>query len=302
MILTHIVVNENLEEKIEGMDSSFPYICVYVEMDKYPGGLIPWHWHDEFEIICVIKGNVEYHINDKIIRLLPGDACFINSGVLHTLMPSDGCPDTVLVAHTFRKEFICGSQNSVFESKYVKEILSDKGLRYLAFRGQESDNQEILKLIREAYRIAEQEPHGFEFRVRNMLSDIWLLLLEAYKDLDLHVSRRLDLDNSRVKKMISFIQTHYDQRILAKDIAKSADVSERICYKCFLDNLGMTPGAYLANFRMQEAERLLVRSDMSVTEIAGAVGYSSLSYFSKEFCAQYGVTPKRYRMQREQFV
>lgn len=39
MILSHIQLNENLEEKILHMTPDFPYICCYVEMDKYPGGI-----------------------------------------------------------------------------------------------------------------------------------------------------------------------------------------------------------------------------------------------------------------------
>jgi AraC-like DNA-binding protein len=60
---------------------------------------------------------------------------------------------------------------------------------------------------------------------------------------------------------------------------------------------GTTPFGYLRNCRVREARRLLMTSDLSVGQIAKAVGYTSPSRFTTAFRQQYGTNPKVFQMQ-----
>ena len=295
MILSHIQLNENLEEKILHMTPDFPYICCHVEMDKYPSGYIPWHWHDEVELIYVQKGSVEYHIKDTVVKLDEGDGCFMNSNVLHLLKPSENCEGSVLLAHTFKKLFLSGFYNSIFEQKYIDPIVNCKNLEYYRFKKEKLSHEPILKKMKIAYDLAEAQPYGYEFTVRDLLSSLWLLLLEEVQPIVNKKKIKSSVENERIKAMISYIQANYPYKLTVEDIAASANISDRVCYRCFMRNIGMTPVEYLLQCRIRAAEDLLTGTSKSITEISTLVGFNNGSYFGKAFQAILHCSPKEYR-------
>ena len=295
MILSHIQLNENLEEKILHMTPDFPYICCYVEMDKYPGGYIPWHWHDEIELIYVQRGTVEYHIKEKTVTLSEGDGCFMNSNVLHLLKPSKDCRGSILLAHTFKKLFLGGFYNSVFEQKYLNPIVNCKNLEYFKFSPEIPSHTIILEKLKASYALAEAEPFGYEFMVRDLLSSFWLLLLKEAQPIVNKKKIKSSVENERIKAMISYIQSNYQYKITVEDIAASANVRERVCYRCFMRNIGMTPVEYLLQCRIRAAEDLLTGTSRSITEIGTLVGFNNGSYFGKAFQTVLHCTPREYR-------
>ena len=295
MKLSQIQLNDNLEEKILHMTPDFPYISCHVEMDTYPGGYIPWHWHDELEFIYVSKGTVEYHVKATVITLKEGEGCFMNSNVLHMLKPQDNCKNTVLLAHTFKKLFLSGFYNSIFEQKYIDPIINCKNLEYYKFSPEHPAQNQILEKMRIAYEIADAQEFGYEFRVRDLLSCIWIILLQEAYPIVNKKKIKSSVETDRIKAMISYIHSNYPYKISVEDIAASVNISERVCYRCFMRNIGMTPVEYLLQCRIRSAEDLLVGTNKSITEIATMVGFNNSSYFGKAFQASVHCSPKEYR-------
>ncbi|WP_442814239.1 helix-turn-helix domain-containing protein [Streptomyces sp. NBC_00151] len=65
--------------------------------------------------------------------------------------------------------------------------------------------------------------------------------------------------------------------------------------RLFKEETGLTPGRFLAAVRIHEAERLIEKTSMSITEVSYAVGYNSLGSFTNYFTASVGVSPSRFR-------
>ncbi|MGW0735282.1 helix-turn-helix transcriptional regulator [Streptomyces sp. NPDC002851] len=78
-------------------------------------------------------------------------------------------------------------------------------------------------------------------------------------------------------------------------VAARAGYSRFHFVRAFKAVYGETPGHYLSHRRIERAEELLRSADLSVTEICGLVGFSSLGTFSTRFKRQTGLTPKQYR-------
>ena len=60
---------------------------------------------------------------------------------------------------------------------------------------------------------------------------------------------------------------------------------------------GTTPYSYLRDYRLEQARRLLMISDLSIGNVATAVGYTCRSKFAMAFRQQFGINPKAYQMQ-----
>ena len=101
--------------------------------------------------------------------------------------------------------------------------------------------------------------------------------------------------NSAVERAIKLICERYDEPLSLTDAANSAILSRFHFSRVFKDATGVTPGRFLSAVRIYEAKRMLLNTEMNVTEIAFAVGYNSLGSFSNHFADSVGVSPGRFR-------
>jgi AraC-like DNA-binding protein len=62
----------------------------------------------------------------------------------------------------------------------------------------------------------------------------------------------------------------------------------------FNENVGLSPFAFRLSLRLEEAARLILRHEWSLTDIATIVGFSDLSAFSRAFRKKFGVPPGKY--------
>jgi len=81
-------------------------------------------------------------------------------------------------------------------------------------------------------------------------------------------------------------------------LARECGVSRSRFHRCFQEATGMSPRRMITHCRMERAKRLLAESEMNVTEVADAVGYRDVYFFSRHFKQQTGDSPLRYRRQR----
>lgn len=78
-------------------------------------------------------------------------------------------------------------------------------------------------------------------------------------------------------------------------IANAACYAPHHFHRLFKREVGMTPHQYVTFRRLQEARKLLIETDQSITEICFAVGFESLGSFSSLFRRYTGHSPSRFR-------
>jgi transcriptional regulator GlxA family with amidase domain len=83
---------------------------------------------------------------------------------------------------------------------------------------------------------------------------------------------------------------NFDLEIMAKKLA----VSRRQLFRKLRAAAGCSPNTFIRTLRLRRAAQLLTESQMTVTEITYAVGFSDLKYFRSIFREYYGVTPGEY--------
>ena len=253
--------------------------------------IIPWHWHDEIEIIYIVDGRLELKIPSKSFYVEKGDCFVINSNILHYGVAADYCQLQSLV---FSPTFISGNDDSVFAKKYVRPLLSCNAFSGCPIPQHEEEN--TIQWFYRAFDAMEHESYGFEFIVRENLSRICLFLAQKFKD-ELNVPDTIQsLDNVRIRKMLSYIHKNYSHDIALSGIASVADIGERECLRCFQKTLQLSPIQYLLKYRiMRGAEMLLHNPENSISDIAAFCGFDSPSNFSKVFKRFYNCTPREYR-------
>ena len=93
------------------------YSAVYT--DK-PEDVIPWHWHEELEIVYVETGSLKLQIPGKTFHLGQGEGFVINSNLPHYAAAENFCDLHSLVFHPV---LITGSKDSVFAVRYMTPLI-----------------------------------------------------------------------------------------------------------------------------------------------------------------------------------
>lgn len=280
-----IRVRNNQMEEVEGIHNEYPYAYHYVDLSKT---VVPWHWHEAVEFDYVVTGEVKVSTASQNQTFRKGEAFFINSNVLATMTQTEGA---ILQSHLFYPILLGGHFRSVYETKYLNPVIQNRNLDLFALRGETRPQKLILTKLGQLAKLQEQQ--DVEFQTRNILSEIWLLLLEELQNT--HIKPGAPRNQERILSMVAYIQENYAHKLTLEDIAEAAAVSTRECLRCFQATMQCSPMAYLIEYRVQMAARLLETTTLSVSDIAIQTGWGSSSYFTKMFRRIRGKTPNDYR-------
>ena len=108
------------------------------------------------------------------------------------------------------------------------------------------------------------------------------------------IKKNDNLRDERLVSMINFMQANY-QTVTLEDMAEQFHLSVPYLSKFIHEKSGKTFGEQVTNIRMKKAKTLLKNGNMTVENIAAAVGYPSVEHFSRTFKKLYDKTPVEYR-------
>ncbi len=97
------------------------------------------------------------------------------------------------------------------------------------------------------------------------------------------------------RRVHDYIAAHLDQKITNDALAQIAGLSTAHFGVVFKQTEGMSPHCYVLQYRVRRAQQLLASTQMSLAEIANAVGFSNQSHCIQSFRKIVGVTPGDYR-------
>ena len=98
-----------------------------------------------------------------------------------------------------------------------------------------------------------------------------------------------------VQKALSYITVHLHESFGMEELSRYCSLCRRSLTIRFQKEVGMTVGEYIQREKTEEAKFLLRHTDISLSEIASYLNYSSQSYFTQIFKALVGKTPRDYR-------
>lgn len=266
----------------------FPCAAYASRHTDAPGDTIPWHWHEELEVIFVAAGTLKLQIPGGEYLLQEGSLVVLNSNVLHSL---SGHPAGALRSMVFSPFLITGGADTVFYKNYVRALLACPD-----FSVWQAEPGTDVKRFSAAFSAMETDAFAYEFTVRENPSQ---LLLHCYAQLLPRLSAQKpakSADTVRIEQMLQYMQASYAEPIALADIAQAAGLSERECLRCFHRTISDSPVQYLLKYRLMQGAALLRASPAaSIAEVSAACGFDSPSYFSKQFRRFYQRPPREYR-------
>lgn len=104
-----------------------------------------------------------------------------------------------------------------------------------------------------------------------------------------------DTAYSQIARAKQYVAEHFQEPLLLSDVAKKLYLSTAYFSRLFKEKAGMTFSDYLASCRIDRARQLLATTDLSISEVAAAIGYQEANSFSRLFKARTGQSPTDYR-------
>lgn len=98
-------------------------------------------------------------------------------------------------------------------------------------------------------------------------------------------------------QILPYLQQNLKTSLTIESLCNTFHLSQKMLYRIFYENTGMTPKEYILNLRIETALNLILQSDRSIAEIADLTGFSDYSYFIKIFKEHMEHTPTYYRKQ-----
>lgn len=257
------------------------------------------NYHDYLELLYFYKGTCTCLVGDRKFIAKEGDLAIFNNVELHTILP-DKSEDLVLVAIFFLPELIYKPGSNGMCLEYLKPFYC---------RGEEFNNlissDEVKKhnlqlLIKKIFYEIANEKDYYRLAATTLLQEVLIELLYYYNNGNLqlnsdHAYNKKLADIDKLKATFVLIMNNYKTNISLEDAAGSACMSPHYFCRFFKKVTGTTFKEYLLRIRIDKAKELLMKYNMSVTEIAYQVGFENLSYFFRVFKRFTKLNPMEFR-------
>lgn len=287
--------DHTMRELFEYPDASFPFITWMGNFNTFADRSLVCHWHNEFEYDVLLSGTLDYYIDGKCIRANKGDVVFVNSNSMH-MATQVGNECVMLYTVSFLPSLFTGGSNTTFFKKYFQSVLQSS-IKGFLIDNKTSIGNTIVELLHKIYTFESDKPEYYEILCISLMSNIWNSTLHYIREQKHHFhSFYTDSESEqKVKDILFYIHEHYADDIHIEDLARYACVSRSECFRCFRRYINKSPIVYLTEYRLSYAIKLLIDTEKSITEIATECGFSTASYFGKQFKKAYAVTPLQFR-------
>ena len=290
-----IITNQFQKELKQHGNEQFPFLVSYQKLSEYESGSFMWHWHPEIEITYVQKGTMCYKVNHMVYHLKEGDIVLNNSGALHS-GTMENQKDCAYIPVTFDSRLIYGFFQSTVNSKYVDPVIQDSMLPAICIDQSEPWHKPFREYLLRIIDLDEKKPDFYELDITICLQSMWRLLLE-HITYEPQASRENSLEYDRIKKILSYIEENYQNKITLNDIAGHIHLCESECTRLFKRHMNTTLFAFLQEYRIERSLEFL-QDDQPVSAVADKAGFSDPNYYSKVFAKIKGCSPREYRNHR----
>ena len=276
-------IREDGSELLEYNVPDFPISTAYADLAIFPDYAAGCHWHRDFEALIALDGDMDYQVNGHHVYLEKGDAIFVNSRRLHYGYSSRMENRNYCFA-VFHPELM-GLIPAVASA--LERLSRDSSPDYWLLSAKDEKDRQAISRIR--FLCDHADPKD----AIAVVSACAALLDEMIGRISGDTEQEADPAWAIIRKMVGYIQNHYQEKILLEEIASAGAVCRSRCCQLFREKLRSTPMNYLIRYRLDKACDL-IREGRSITDAAFSVGFQGLSYFSESFKKTYGMKPSQY--------
>ncbi|HEY7773306.1 MAG TPA: AraC family transcriptional regulator [Marinagarivorans sp.] len=246
-----------------------------------------WHFHPQYELTLILKGQGKQFVGDNIEAFYPGNLTLIGPNIPHCWISDNEAVNNEMLVVQFDPLFLGESFYNIPEAQSIHALFkaSDQAVQFKDYSAEVRQQLDSVCQSEGMTRIAQL-----------------LILCEKLSQCErrLLVSNSYQVDKSvkgvdRLTSAINYVKNHFHEEIRQPDIAKLVNMAPQSFSRFFRTQTGRTFVSFVNEVRIAEACHLLSSSDKDILDIALTCGYGNISHFNRKFLEKKHLTPSQYR-------
>lgn len=245
--------------------------------------------HPFCELVYVDSGEIAVRSNAYEGRLVKNELLIHRAGDPHTLLCDEGTPNLIIIGLECASERLAPFSSSPMPlSEALGRLLVEivKEGRNVFLPPYDIPNRTDMKKRADF-------PFGADQLIKNLLECFLIKLIREREQPPLGEGEHAT-DDLRTGEILRYLENNYREKITIEELCFLFGTNKTTLTKDFRRLTGGTVMDFLARRRLREAKALLRRGSLTVTEIAEALGFSSVHYFTRFFRKHENMSPTEY--------
>ncbi len=238
--------------------------------------LFYWHFHPELELVFIENASATRHVGDHISTYIESDLVLIGSNIPHLNFDYRVTTDYKKEVLHINPLFVTQVIDVIPELEGIK-VLLDKAIHGIAFTGK--TKQQVGKRMKTLFGMSPAALFIEVLQILKLLAnsgDYFLLHEKPF------IHRYKKKEQDRLRQIHAFIDEHYQRKIEIEELSVLCNLGKEAFCRYFKKATGSTFIAFLNQYRISQAKRLLM-TGKNVGETCYECGFDSLSYFNRTF-------------------
>ncbi|MDR7129840.1 AraC-like DNA-binding protein [Algoriphagus sp. 4150] len=254
------------------------------------------HQHPQAQLTLILEGKGQLLVGDYVGRFEPGEVYLLGENIPHVFRSDVDYfreeSELAVAGNTIFFDFqALGSALEEVEEFHELAKISEKINGCFQLKG--TIREKIADLI-----------SGFDDSsgITKLQQSLAILSLLDFTSEELQALNRIPVnrtmterDGRRMDQVMRFILDNSTRQITLEEVAAQAFMSKEAFCRFFKLRTRRTFTQYVQQLRITEAKKLLLETDMGISEISYQVGFQTLSHFNKTFKSLTEMTPKDWR-------
>ncbi|UII75368.1 AraC family transcriptional regulator [Flagellimonas sp. HMM57] len=248
-----------------------------------------WHYHPQYELTYMVRSTGIRYVGDSMDSFKRGDLVLVGANLPHAWKTINAKNERV-------KCVVLQWNESLLQDWLEKpEFTSIKTLLQKSSRGIVFDYDTAISLEKPFVSLIRQQPFDrliTLLNILNTLSTTSKTQVLAGPGFGKALSSK---ESHRVNVIHNYIKDNIHSQNLLSELSKQLSMSKEAFCRFFKRTFDKTFSNYVNEYKITLASKLLIETDLSVSEIGYESGYNNLSFFHRRFTMHKQMSPKRYR-------
>ncbi len=251
------------------------------------------HSHNFIELFYILDGSIEHNFNGYEKTLIPGDFAIIDFDSYHSLTPIENTP-CKLINLLFRPSFLDISLSNndditkIFKCREIQcksDIPKETYINSVYHENDDKIKKTLIDMQSEYFR----SEFGYLKVLKSQLIEVLIYLLRYMNP------QVQNTTSSVMDEAINYLEKNFYKKITLEEISGLLHYTPQYFCSKFKQETGYSFAEYLQKIRINKSCQLLQDTNMKVSEIAEAVGYSDIRYYERIFRKYIDRTPLQHR-------
>ncbi|MGI6721430.1 MAG: AraC family transcriptional regulator [Anaerovoracaceae bacterium] len=275
-----------LKEKIAYKDG-LPVNLLVAEIDEYP-----IHFHEELEVVYVLKGRIKLRNGYYNYELKQGDIFILNDREIHSFERIDD-EDNIVMMLQLDLGYFSAYYKNLKNCFFVTDMEDDDDESLEVLRGLLS--KIMITILRKGYRYEQKVIEDTHNLIACLQSDFQYFLMEDGKFVNETKKKGNKVLAGRLNRITVYMYDNYYRKLTLNEIAEREHLSIYYLSHVIKEATGLSFQDLLSFIRVEESEKLLLGTKKKIGVISSETGFSAVRYYIKHFQRWYGMHPQEYR-------